>query len=171
MSVSAIKPRSGAWLVSWGETPLGRIDLTFTEHGLCSLEFSEGGATVRSGSDSPPPSLGPVMEVTQKELADYFAGIHTDFLALPLDIRGTPFQLRVWRALGAIPWGRVISYRELAARLGNPPAARAVGQALGANPIPIIIPCHRVIAADGSLGGFRGGLDRKRWLLRHEGEG
>jgi len=105
----------------------------------------------------------------KEELASYFNGSPTTFASLPLDPQGTPFQLRVWQELRQIPWGRTISYKELAARVGNPRACRAVGQANGANPIPLIIPCHRVIAADGSLGGYSSGLERKRWLLRHEG--
>ncbi len=99
----------------------------------------------------------------------YFTGVPTDFAALTLDPQGTPFQLRVWQELRRIPWGQTISYGELARRVGNPKASRAVGQANAVNPIPLIIPCHRVIAADGSLGGYSSGLDRKRWLLRHEG--
>jgi methylated-DNA-[protein]-cysteine S-methyltransferase len=110
------------------------------------------------------------MELTSRELARYFAG-SADFHTLTLDLHGTPFQLRVWQELRRIPWGATISYRELARRVGRPQAFRAVGQANGANPIPIIIPCHRVIAANGSLGGYSSGLERKRWLLKHEGVG
>ena len=113
----------------------------------------------------------PLIEAAQRELSAYFAGVPTDFAALTLDPRGTPFQLRVWQELRRIPWGQTISYGELARRVGNPKASRAVGQANAVNPIPLIIPCHRVIAADGSLGGYSSGLDRKRWLLRHEGAG
>ncbi len=106
-----------------------------------------------------------------RELHGFFAGTPTDFRDLPLDLKGTPFQLRVWQELRRIPWGVTISYRELARRAGSPKAFRAVGQANALNPIPIIIPCHRVIAADGGLGGFSSGLARKRWLLEHEGAG
>jgi methylated-DNA-[protein]-cysteine S-methyltransferase len=102
-------------------------------------------------------------------LEDYFIGTPPDFSSLPLDLQGTSFQRRVWHALQAIPWGATVSYGELARRLDHPRAGRAVGQAVGANPLPIIIPCHRVIAAGGKLGGYGGGLDRKRWLLHHEG--
>lgn len=101
------------------------------------------------------------------QLAAYFGGGLTAF-DLPLAPRGTPFQLRVWNALGAIPYAATISYGELARRIGQPTAARAVGLANGANPLPIVVPCHRVIGADGSLTGFGGGLERKRWLLAHE---
>ena len=93
--------------------------------------------------------------------------------AFELDLapRGTPFQLAVWRALRTIACGQTISYRDLAARAGRPRAIRAVGTAVGRNPLSVVIPCHRVIAADGSLAGYAGGLDRKRALLAHEGAG
>jgi methylated-DNA-[protein]-cysteine S-methyltransferase len=87
---------------------------------------------------------------------------------LPLRLEGTPFQQRVWESLTEIPYGETWSYGELAKRIGNPNASRAVGLANGSNPIAILVPCHRVIGADGSLTGYGGGLDRKRWLLSHE---
>jgi methylated-DNA-[protein]-cysteine S-methyltransferase len=102
-----------------------------------------------------------------KQLAAYFAGDLRDF-DLPLAPRGTEFQQKVWRELCRIPFGETISYGELARRIGQPGASRAVGLANGRNPIGIIIPCHRVIGADGSLTGYGGGLDRKKWLLEHE---
>jgi O-6-methylguanine DNA methyltransferase len=102
------------------------------------------------------------------ELASYFAGVPDPFKTA-LDLRAaTPFQRKVWAALRKIPFGRTVSYAELARRVGSPRAARAVGQAVGANPIPILIPCHRVIRSSGDLGGFSAGLPIKRWLLRHE---
>ena len=132
--------------------------------GICRGRFGVD-AVGRCAPDSPHAAI----EAVRRELAAYFAGVPTDFAALTLDPRGTPFQLRVWQELRRIPWGQTISYGELARRVGNPKASRAVGQANAVNPIPLIIPCHRVIAADGSLGGYSSGLDRKRWLLRHEG--
>lgn len=104
------------------------------------------------------------------QLQAYFAGELRDF-ELPLAAAGTPFQQRVWRALCDIPYGETISYGELARRIGQPKAARAVGLANGQNPIAIVVPCHRVIGADGSLTGYGGGLARKRWLLAHESKG
>jgi len=101
------------------------------------------------------------------QLASYFAGELTAF-DLPLALAGTPFQKRVWAELRRIPYGHTISYQELARRVGNPKASRAVGSANGQNPVAVIVPCHRVIASDGTLGGFGGGLDRKEWLLNHE---
>lgn len=104
------------------------------------------------------------------QLQAYFAGELRDF-DLPLAAEGTPFQQRVWRALCDIAYGETISYGELARRIGQPTASRAVGLANGQNPIAIVVPCHRVIGADGSLTGYGGGLERKRWLLAHERKG
>jgi methylated-DNA-[protein]-cysteine S-methyltransferase len=102
-----------------------------------------------------------------EQLRAYFAGELKQF-DLALETGGTPFQQRVWQALQSIPYGKTTTYGELASELGNPRAMRAVGLANGRNPISIIIPCHRVIGADGSLTGYGGGLSRKRWLLAHE---
>jgi methylated-DNA-[protein]-cysteine S-methyltransferase len=102
-----------------------------------------------------------------RQLREYFAGERRKF-DLDLLPEGTPFQLRAWRALQRIPFGRTLSYGEQAERLGNKSAVRAVGQANGRNPLPIVVPCHRVIGKDGSLTGFGGGLRQKQWLLQHE---
>jgi methylated-DNA-[protein]-cysteine S-methyltransferase len=102
-----------------------------------------------------------------EQLHAYFAGVLTDF-EIPMDMRGTDFQRRVWAELCEIPYGETISYGELARRVGNPQASRAVGLANGRNPVAIVVPCHRVIGADGSLTGYGGGLGRKVWLLEHE---
>jgi methylated-DNA-[protein]-cysteine S-methyltransferase len=101
------------------------------------------------------------------QLREYFAGERTEF-ALELAPAGTDFQRRAWRALQQIPFGRTASYQQQAARLGKPRAMRAVGAANGRNPIPVVVPCHRVIGKDGTLTGFGGGLPTKRWLLDHE---
>jgi methylated-DNA-[protein]-cysteine S-methyltransferase len=101
------------------------------------------------------------------QLADYFAGRRTRF-ELALSPQGTPFQQKVWMALREIPYGRTTTYGEIATDLGQPTASRAVGLANGRNPLAVIVPCHRVIGANGSLTGFGGGLPRKRWLLDHE---
>jgi len=111
---------------------------------------------------------GEVLARAGQQLGEYFAGTRTTF-DIPLDAPGTAFQRRVWDALRAIPYGTTLSYGELARRLGDVRATRAVGAANGKNPIPIIVPCHRVVGANGALTGFGGGLDRKRWLLEHEG--
>lgn len=104
---------------------------------------------------------------TRAQLTAYFAGELRTF-DLQLTPTGSPFQLSVWRALGTIPFGATVSYGEIANRIGRPSASRAVGAANGANPIPIIVPCHRVIGASGALTGFGGGIETKRWLLAHE---
>ena len=106
----------------------------------------------------------------RRQLDQYFAGKRTTF-ALPLVLSGTPFQNAVWTTLQTIPFGATTTYRLLAERIGRPAAIRAVGAANGANPLPIIIPCHRVIGTDGSLTGFGGGIETKRFLLAHEGVG
>ena len=109
-------------------------------------------------------STNPVIVETCKQLDEYFAGKRQTF-DLPLSTKGTPFQQTVWKQLQKIPYGRAISYSRLAQEINNPKACRAVGSANGKNPIPIIIPCHRVIASDGGLGGYTGGLDIKKQLL------
>ena len=112
---------------------------------------------------------GSPSRVVLEGLDRYFAGDLTAIDALAVNPSGTPFQLRVWSALRDVRAGLTISYSAIAKRLGTPRAVRAVGAANGANPIPIVIPCHRVIGADGRLVGYGGGLERKRWLLAHEG--
>jgi len=115
----------------------------------------------RCGTDS-------LLDEARRQLVAYFAGQLRAF-ELPLAPNGTEFQRRVWAELTKIPFGATISYAQLARRVSNEAAVRAVGAANGRNPIPIIVPCHRVIGSDGSLTGFGGGLHRKQWLLRHEG--
>jgi methylated-DNA-[protein]-cysteine S-methyltransferase len=103
-----------------------------------------------------------------RQLEEYFAGTRTEF-DIPIDLRGTPFQRQVWTALAEIPYGKTVSYAELAEMVGRPGACRAVGQANGSNPIPIVLPCHRVVGSGGGIGGYGGGLDMKRRLLELEG--
>lgn len=104
------------------------------------------------------------LAAARRQLVEYFAGERATF-DLPLNPSGTPFQLKVWEALREIPYGEVCSYGDLAARIGSPGSARAVGLANGRNPIPVVVPCHRVIGASGALTGYGGGLERKRFLL------
>lgn len=111
---------------------------------------------------------GPSASAARQSLEAYFAGNLAPVNELPIVTHGTKFQRQVWAALRRIPSGKTVSYGKLAREIGRPAAVRAVGLANGANPIPIFIPCHRVIGADGSLTGFAGGLERKRWLLEHE---
>lgn len=149
-------------------SPLGELSLVAEEAGLIGVYFE----TYRHGR-RPTPAWKrtpgwETLRTTRAQLEAYFAGDLTVF-ALPLAARGTPFQERVWYELRGIRWGETISYGELARRIGHPRAVRAVAGANARNPISIIVPCHRVIGSDGSLTGFGGGLERKRWLLRHEG--
>lgn len=146
-----------------------------TPVGPLALDADDDGITWLSLDGSPPAHPSATTAVACAHLADaarqleeYFDGRRTDF-DLTLAMHGTPFQREVWRALVDIPYGETISYGELARRVGAPGAARAVGLANGRNPVPIIVPCHRVIGANGTLTGYGGGLDRKRWLLAHEG--
>jgi methylated-DNA-[protein]-cysteine S-methyltransferase len=158
-------------------TPLGPIQLEFSATGLKNLIFVEKEEVPRKQSGKSAPGMSSLPEETLHKwrnqlgqaLERYFAGKPVSFEGLPLNLEGSPFHLQVWRELRKVPPGETVSYQELARRLGKPRAARAVGQACGANPIPLIIPCHRVIAANGTLGGFSSGLERKRWLLEHEG--
>lgn len=112
----------------------------------------------------------PLFDRAQEQLEAYFAGERRAF-DLPLSPSGTPFQIAVWQALGRVEYGRTASYGEIAAAIGNPRAMRAVGGAVGSNPIPVIIPCHRIICSDGSIGGYGLGIDAKRVLMRIEGIG
>ena len=153
--------------------PLGKVTVAATPKGLAGLWFE--------GQRHLPPELSaptagwpeapdhPVLKQAIAQLAEYFAGTRTQF-DLPLDLaHGTPFQQSVWQALLAIPQGDTTSYGELSQRIGKPAAVRAVGAAVGRNPVSVIVPCHRVLGADGSLTGYAGGLDKKTALLKLEG--
>ena len=128
---------------------------------MANAEPGDASWADRCGTDA-------LLDEARRQLVAYFDGRLTVF-DLPLAPNGTDFQRRVWTELTKIPFGATISYADLARRVSNSAAVRAVGAANGRNPIPIIVPCHRVIGSDGSLTGFGGGLRRKRWLLRHEG--
>jgi methylated-DNA-[protein]-cysteine S-methyltransferase len=149
-------------------SPVGTLVLTSDGKALTGLHLPhhDGGPAPLSGSgwhrdDS-------VFRAAREQLDAYFAGELRTF-RVPLNMMGTPFQRLAWQGLLTIPYGATISYAEQARRIGRPGAARAVGAANGRNPIAIIVPCHRVIGADGSLTGYGGGLDMKEWLLQHEG--
>lgn len=143
------------------KTPLGPIQITATEIGISAIHF-EAPSTAYENDSSP------ILNDCIQQLKEYFAGHRKEF-KLPLDLKGTDFQMQVWEQLLHIPFGRSISYIRLAQNLGDTKKVRAVGNANGQNPIPIIVPCHRVIGADGKLVGYSGGLDKKEWLLIHEG--
>jgi methylated-DNA-[protein]-cysteine S-methyltransferase len=147
------------------DSPIGELLALGDGRALHGL-YMQGGRTAIAVQPDWEEADEPFADV-RAQLADYFAGRRTDF-DLPLAMTGSPFQRRVWRALRDIPYGETISYGELARRIGIPSASRAVGVANGHNPIAVIVPCHRVIGADGSLTGYGGGLDRKRRLLELE---
>ena len=159
------------------DTPLGPMIAVAGIDGLCALEFHEVGQL--SGLESRLKRLyseysvvdksHPVFKKPGKWLKNYFAGRFPLLRPLALDLRGTDFELRVWNMLLQITLGKTVSYSDLAVGLGQSNKARAVGMAVGHNPVSIIIPCHRVVGANGALTGYGGGLDRKRWLLGHEG--
>jgi methylated-DNA-[protein]-cysteine S-methyltransferase len=135
--------------------------------GSGALPEDRGAADGAPGESAGSASAEAHLDRAQVQLAEYFEGTRRTF-DLELDPAGTDFQLRAWNALRAIPFGQTISYGEQAAELGEPGAARAVGAANGRNPLSIVVPCHRVVAASGALTGFAGGLDTKAWLLDHE---
>jgi len=148
----------------FAETPAGRLLLAADDDALYELQFPNHHKVKEGWIESAP--RGPLSDAV-KQLREYFEGKRTDF-DLPLAPQGTEFQRSVWRQLQGIPYGETISYLELARRVGNPKASRAVGSANGKNPIAIIIPCHRVIGANGKLTGFGGGLPTKATLLTLE---
>ena len=151
-------------------SPVGELLLT-SERGMLS------GLNMALQHGKPAPSPKPEWQrddaallLARQQLDAYFEG-DLQYFDLPLHMAGTPFQKQVWQGLLTIPYGTTISYAELARRIGRPGASRAVGAANGRNPIGIIVPCHRVIGADGTLTGYGGGLDRKEWLISHEAGG
>jgi O-6-methylguanine DNA methyltransferase len=174
------------------DTPLGEMIAISSDEGLCALEFITVRTDLQTGTYKnkhtgqerqkrlnarlarwfPPHEIvdreSATLRRTRAWLEAYFAGATADVGDLPLDMRGAPFEKRVWRALTEIPPGETTSYGAIAAALRSPGASRAVGAANGANPVSIIVPCHRVIGASGSLTGYGGGLDRKTWLIDHE---
>jgi methylated-DNA-[protein]-cysteine S-methyltransferase len=150
------------------ESPLGPMIVAATSRGLAGVWF-DGQRHLPDFSAWPDAGTHSVLELAVRQLRDYFEGRRTSF-DLPLDLQGgTPFQQSVWHALLNIPSGTTASYGALSDRVGNPAAVRAVGAAVGRNPLSIVVPCHRVLGADGSLTGYAGGLERKSALLRLEG--
>jgi methylated-DNA-[protein]-cysteine S-methyltransferase len=167
------------WLVHHLETPLGRMRLAAGPRGLAGAWFAEGQrdtpalaprapSCVPSRAEPAGAPTAPVLAQAQRAFEAYFAGTCQHF-DVPLDLSlGTAFQQAVWRALLDIPFGQTTTYREIARRIGRPEAVRAVGGAVGRNPLSILVPCHRVIGASGALTGYSGGLERKIALLRLE---
>lgn len=158
------------------ETPLGLLMMAATDRGLCVVQFGERASALvaQLSREYPGASIRPMQPPRSRQftqwmqaLAGYLEGI-VQRLDLPLDIQGTAFQMKVWNYLRRIPYGKVRSYAEVARAIGKPAAVRAVGSACGANPVALVVPCHRVIRGDGALGGYRWGLERKRTLLDRE---
>ncbi len=158
------------------ETPVGRLTALASAEGLCALEFDKVDRRTRlEGRRArwfPPHEIDegnqPALEAIARWLAAFFDGTSADASAVPLQFFGTPFEQSVWRRLLRIPAGETVSYGAIARALACPNGSRAVGLAVGSNPLAIVVPCHRVVGSTGSLTGYGGGLDRKRWLLAHE---
>ena len=146
-------------------SPVGKLRLVASEKGLVAIDVRNNATQEVTAKN---PSAQAVLIQTKKQLEQYFAGKRTTF-DVALDLVGTEFQVQAWRALCRIPFGKTISYGQQAANIKKPKAFRAVGSANGKNPIPIIVPCHRVVASDGSLGGYSLGLRMKKQLLALEG--
>jgi methylated-DNA-[protein]-cysteine S-methyltransferase len=150
------------------DTPIGELVLVASDDGLREIHLPLGDRPALRGDDDPD---NPVLRKARRQLGEYFRGERREF-DLSLDVDGSPFQRTVWDALLRIPYGTTESYGRLAERVGRPGAARAVGGANGRNPLPIVVPCHRVIGASGALTGYAGpsaeGVAMKRWLIDHE---
>lgn len=164
------------------ETPIGCLEVIAHDAAVVAIRWDADGDDAHSAGDAdagrpvddppgrphePSPGALAVLDAAEEQLGQYFAGERIEF-DLPIEPAGTDFQRSAWSELQRIPFGETISYGEQARRLGDPNKSRAVGAANGRNPIPIVVPCHRVVGADGKLTGFAGGLDTKAWLLDHE---
>ena len=147
------------------ESPVGVLRITASGRGISSISFCEGEVTSPAGF--PGPVANGFLDLCSRQLGEYLRGSRLEF-DVPLDVRGTIFQVGVWRLLREIPAGETISYKQLASRLGKPGAARAVGGAANRNPVAIVVPCHRVVGSGGALVGYAAGTWRKQWLLDHE---
>lgn len=152
-------------------SPIGRLDLVADDTAIVEIRFevetSDDDADDDEVAVPVAPGVHPVLDRAVAQLEEYFAGTRTEF-DLPLAPRGTSFQQAAWTALRQIPYGETITYGQQAALLGDKNKSRAVGAANGRNPLPIVVPCHRVVGSNGHLTGFAGGLDTKAWLLDHE---
>lgn len=158
---------TAATMSGWHDSPIGRLFIAASDVGIRAIEFPENRHPVKRDGDWRE-GTHPLLDTARTQLDEYFALKRKRF-DLPLAPRGTEFQLQVWNALREIPFGQTRSYAQQATTIGKPTATRAVGAANGRNPIPIIVPCHRVIGASGALTGFGGGIETKRFLLRLEG--
>ena len=152
-------------------SPIGTLTIVANDRAIVAIEWAGEPADARMLAGARvidvEPADHPPLAAAVEQLGEYFDGVRTEF-DLPLDAAGTPFQQQAWDALVRIPFGQTVSYGEQAVMLGDRNKARAVGAANGRNPIPIVVPCHRVVGSNGHLTGFAGGLDTKAWLLDHE---
>ena len=148
------------------ESPIGRLELVADDEAVTSLSIESGGVLPH---DDAPEHPNDVLRAARDQLDEYFAGQRLDF-DIPVRLTGTPFQQAVWAELERLHWGEATSYGALAAAVGKPGSARAIGGAVGANPVPILVGCHRVLASDGRITGYSGGegVPTKLWLLGHE---
>jgi methylated-DNA-[protein]-cysteine S-methyltransferase len=166
-AVSTPPPRLDTDHIVRVESPIGRIEVTCDGSAITSLAIEHDGSLPHDGQ---PDAGDDVLAEATRQLGEYFAGTRREF-DLPLSLGGTPFQRAVWAELDAIGWGQSLSYGDIGMATGRPTAGRAVGGAIGANPIPIIVPCHRVLASDRRITGYSAGqgIPTKVWLLDHEG--
>ncbi len=178
MTPSAYRAGGAGETITWAvrATAFGQLLMAATERGVCLVEFGddEPDLVARLRREFPRATLVPAGEAAREPLDAWMAALDAHVVEraprpeLPLDLRGTAFQIKVWRFLLSVKPGRVVSYGEIAAEIGHPEAVRAVGTACGANRLAVLVPCHRALRADGSLGGYRWGLERKRVLLDQE---
>lgn len=168
MTQSSRSTNSSETYASGGvSTPIGRITVVASHRGVHNVTFPNGGHLNVQGMHIHDDADHPVVARALDQLREYFDGTRTSF-DLPLDLEGTEFQVAAWKALCEVPFGATASYKQQAHSIGRPTATRAVGAANGRNPVAIVLPCHRIVGADGSLTGFGGGLASKQWLLEHE---
>ena len=146
--------------IAYYQSPIGAVEILGTQDGVFAMNFVDN-------PGSTDVELPAALKECIKQVGEYFKAERKEF-SVKLSLRGTDFQISVWRQLLTVPYGKTASYGEIAAAIGNPAACRAVGAANGKNPISIIVPCHRIIGSNGTLTGYGGGLWRKEWLLKHE---
>ncbi|RFA11934.1 cysteine methyltransferase [Subtercola boreus] len=164
--ISSIPVLTPAPFIARTDSPLGRLELTATDDGIASLSIERAGMLPH---DDLPEHRSPLLDDALQQLSEYFAGSRTEF-SVALDVVGTPFQRDIWHQLSLVGWGEALSYGELGLAAGRPGSGRAVGGAVGANPVPILVGCHRVLASNRRLTGYSAGngLPTKIWLLEHE---
>jgi len=144
------------------DSPIGRVRISGTERGITPVDFADE-------KETPMEDLPVAFQHCVRAVQEYFQGSRKAFDSLPLVLRGTEFQLKVWEATSDVPFGQTVHYGDIAKAIGHPDAVRAVGTALGRNPLCLIVPCHRILPKGENGGGYAWGMERKEWLLKHEG--